>query len=141
MREFFDTSVLIASFLRSHPQHLPSITRFSASDSAHSACALHTLAEVYSSLTSLPLRPPMSPEQALLFVQEVSNHLTPVALSDHEYLATIQTAAIHPLASGKIYDALLLACAAKSEAQVIYTWNLKHFHSIAPYLADRIQNP
>jgi predicted nucleic acid-binding protein len=81
MREFFDTSVLVASFVRSHPHHLPSIIRFSASDSAH------------------------------------------------------------PLASGKICDALLLACAVKSEAQVIYTWNLKHFQSIAPHLADRIQDP
>lgn len=83
----------------------------------------------------------MSAEQALLFVEEVRKHLTPVALNDHEYLTTIQTVATRGLTGGKIYDALLLACAIKSEAQIIYTWNLKHFHSIAPQFAERIQNP
>lgn len=141
MREFFDTSVLVASFLRSHPHHLPSINRFAASESAQSACALHSLAEVYSSLTALPLRPRIPPEQALLFVQQTSDRITPFALSQEEYLATIQIAADIGLTSGKIYDALLLACAAKSQAQVIYTWNLKHFRAIAPHLAERIQNP
>jgi predicted nucleic acid-binding protein len=40
-----------------------------------------------------------------------------------------------------IFDALLLACARKSHAERIYTWNEKHFRMVAPDLADRITNP
>jgi len=42
---------------------------------------------------------------------------------------------------GMIYDALLLACARKVQAERIYTWNVKHFQTVAPDLADRIMTP
>ncbi len=40
-----------------------------------------------------------------------------------------------------IYDALILACARKARAEVIYTWNVKHFRLVAPDLSDRIVEP
>jgi predicted nucleic acid-binding protein len=141
VREFFDTSVLVAAFERSHPHHLQSIKRFAESSLENSGCALHTFAELYSSLTALPLRPRISPDQAVLFIQEVRDRLSPVALNPEEYFSTIRDIAGRGLTSGKIYDGLLLACAEKSAAEVIYTWNLGHFRSIAPHLADRIHNP
>ena len=77
----------------------------------------------------------------LLFVQEVRDRLTIVTLTEEEYFTTIeQTADLH-FTSGRIYDALLLRCAAKVKAQAIYTWNLKHFCAINPALADRIRTP
>ncbi len=42
---------------------------------------------------------------------------------------------------GRIYDALLLRCAAKIKADVIHTWNTRHFLDIDPKLEDRIQTP
>jgi predicted nucleic acid-binding protein len=141
LREFFDTSVLVAAFLRTHPHHEPSIQRFAAAERQSSACAIHTLAELYSALTALPVKPSIPPEQGLLFIQEVRKRLTPVSLDPEEYFATIEQAADRGLTSGRIYDALLLACAAKSKAKTIYTWNLKHFQSIAPHLAHIIQTP
>ena len=42
---------------------------------------------------------------------------------------------------GRIYDSLLLACAAKCKAQAVYTGNLKHYQSLAPDLAPRMQTP
>jgi predicted nucleic acid-binding protein len=89
----------------------------------------------------MPLKPQIPPDHALLLVQEILVRLSPISLDKEEYLATIQKTAGRGITGGKIYDALLLACAAKSQAQVIYTWNLKHFPSIAPDLADRIQAP
>lgn len=141
MREFFDTSVLVAAFLRAHIHHEPSIKRLAAAAKENSACAMHTFAEVYAALTALPVRPILPPEQVFLFVEELQVRLTPVSLDPNEYVQTIQRSANQGLVGGRIYDALLLACAAKSQAQVIYTWNLKHFHSIAPHFAPIIQNP
>jgi predicted nucleic acid-binding protein len=77
----------------------------------------------------------------LLFVEEVRDRLTLVSLSAKEYFATIHNAAARGFAGGRIYDALLLACAAKYKAQAVYTWNLKHYQSLAPGFVSRIQSP
>ena len=141
MKEFFDTSVLVAAFRREHVHHVPSLKRFAAAEKRHSACGLHSLAEVFSVMTTLPVKPMIPPEQALLFVEEVPNRLTLVSLSAEEYFAVIQNAASRGFTGGRVYDSLLLACAAKSKAQTVYTWNLKHYQSLAPDLAPRIQTP
>jgi predicted nucleic acid-binding protein len=141
MREFFDTSVLVAAFRAGHVHHVPSLKRFAAAEKKHSACGLHSLAEVYSVMTALPVKPMIPPEQAMLFVEEVRNRLTLISLSQEEYFASIQDAASRGFTGGRIYDSLLLACAAKCKAQAVYTWNLKHYQSLAPDLASRIQTP
>ncbi len=141
MKEFFDTSVLVAAFRGGHVHHLPSLKRFAAAEKRHSACGIHSLAEVYAVMTVLPVKPMIPPEQALLFVEEVRERLTLVSLSAEEYFVAIQNAASRGFAGGRIYDSLLLACAAKCQAQVVYTWNLKHYQSLAPSLAPRIQTP
>ena len=141
MREFFDTSVLIAAFWRGHANHEASIQQFAAAEKKHSSCAVHTLAEVYATMTALPVKPLIPPEQVLLFVEEVRKRLSLVSLEPEEYYETIRRAADRGLTSGRIYDALLMSCAARSKAEIIYTWNLKHFHSIAPELAPYIRTP
>jgi predicted nucleic acid-binding protein len=77
----------------------------------------------------------------VLFVQGVRNRLTVVTLTEEGYYTTIEEAAALHFISGRIYDALLLRCAAKVKAETIYTWNLKHFRAISPVLASRIQTP
>jgi predicted nucleic acid-binding protein len=141
MKEFFDTSVLIGAFWRGHPHHAASLKLFSAANKRKSACAMHTLAEVYATMTALPVKDVIPPDQALLFVQEVRDRLTVVTLTEEEYYTTIEQAAALYFISGRIYDALLLRCAAKVRAETIYTWNLKHFRAISPTLASRIQTP
>jgi predicted nucleic acid-binding protein len=141
MKEFFDTSVLIASFWRGHPDHPASLKLLAAANKKKSACALHTLAEVYAGMTALPVKQPVSPDQALLFVQEVRQRCTIVTLDEDEYYDTIARASERGFSSGRIYDALLLRCAAKVKAEAIFTWNLKHFQSIDSTLADRVRTP
>ena len=141
MKEFFDTSVLIASFWRGHAQHEASLKLFAAANKKKSACALHTLAEVYATMTALPVKQFIPTDQALLFVQEVRDRCTIITLDEDEYYGTIAQTAEAGLSSGRVYDALLLRCAAKVKAERIYTWNLKHFRTINPHLADRIHTP
>lgn len=62
-----------------------------------SACAAHTLAEVYATMTALPVKDVIPPDQALLFVQETRDRCTVVTLTEAEYYSTIeQTAARGP---------------------------------------------
>jgi len=67
--------------------------------------------------------------------------MTVVSLTVGEYADTIRDAAQAQHSGGKIYDALLLACARKCNADRIYTWNIKHFRTIAPDLAGKIITP
>ncbi len=141
MKEFLDTSVLVAAFWGGHPDHKASVRLLAVASRKRSAGGLHSLAEVYAVMTALPVKPMIPPEQVMLFVEEVRNRLTLVSLDEREYFAAIQEAAGRGFASGWVYDALLLRCAAKAKAQTIYTWNLKHFRVLAPELADRIRTP
>ena len=141
MRELLDTSVLVAAFWGGHPQHQASLDLVSAADKKKSACAAHTLAELYATMTALPVKDVIPPDQALLFVQEARDRLAIVTLTGDEYYATIAHAAALGLTSGRVYDALLLRCAIKVKAEVIYTWNLKHFRMINPEVAGRIRTP
>jgi predicted nucleic acid-binding protein len=141
MKEFLDTSVLVSAFLREHPHHEASLKLFSAANKLKSACAGHTLAEIYATMTAIPVKEPIQPEQALLFIEDVRDRLTIVTLTEHDYFSTIKAAAALGLSSGRIYDALLLRCAAKITAETIYTWNLKHFRQISPAAAARMRTP
>ncbi len=141
MKAFLDTSVLIAAFWGDHTDHDPSLRVFAKANRQNAACGVHSLAEVYATMTALPVRPPLAPEQVLLFVQQIPERLTTITLDEGEYLETIRLVAERRLGGGRVYDALLLACARKSQAEVIYTWNVKHFRQIALDLAGRIRTP
>jgi predicted nucleic acid-binding protein len=138
---FFDTSILVAAFWREHPKHTESIEVFRHAKPQQAFCGVHSLAEFYSTMTALPVRNPIDPQQTLLFIEEIRRRCTLVSLTEAEYAATIEAAASKGFTSGKIYDALLLQCAHKIKAEVIYTWNLKHFRAIDPSQADRIHPP
>lgn len=141
MKSFFDTSVLVAALWHDHPQHMPSLKLFSKARPSSSFCGTHSLAELYATLTALPVKYPIQPDQALLLIEQVLSHLTPVPLSTEHYLQTLTKAASAKLTSGRIYDALLLEAAVQSKADRIYTLNLKHFRAIAPALSSRILAP
>ena len=77
------------------------------------ACAAHSLAEVYAVMTALPVRPTIPLDQALLFLEQIHETVTIVALRENEYLKNIRAASEPGIAGGRIYDALLLAAARK----------------------------
>ena len=141
MKCFLDTSVLVAACWTGHTGHEPSLELVAAATRESWACGIHTLAEMYATLTALPVRPAVSPEQAVQLVQEAERRLTTIALSPVEYLNVIRHAGGAGARSGMVYDALLLQCARKFDARRIYTWNQKHFQRLAPDLANRIRTP
>jgi predicted nucleic acid-binding protein len=100
MKEFFDTSVLVASFWRGHRDHEASLRRVAAANKKKSACALYTLAEVYASMTALPVKDVIPPDQALLFVQEVRDRFSVITINESEYYETIQRVGNAGLSAG-----------------------------------------
>ena len=77
----------------------------------------------------------------MLIVEHTLSFTSVVALTGEETLSTLRSLAQRNLGGGLVYDALLLACARKIDASVIYTHNIKHFRQIAPDLEDRIRIP
>lgn len=141
MRAFFDTSVLIPAFLEDHEHHERSFRLFAEADKRRDCCAAHSLAEVYSALTRMPGRHRLSGEQALLFLENIRECLTPIALTGIGYYAAIKEAAEAGIVGGTIYDALIARCAIKAKAEALYTWNTGHFALLGPAIVKRLRTP
>ncbi|HET9744050.1 MAG TPA: PIN domain-containing protein [Terriglobales bacterium] len=141
MKTLFDTSVLLPVFLEDHEHHEASLKVFLKATRNEAGCAAHSLAELYATATRLPGKHRLSGDQVLLFLENVVERLTPIALTALEYVQAIQASATEGIVGGTIYDALLAHCALKAGATVIYTWNVRHFQQLGPEIARRLRVP
>lgn len=141
MTAFFDTSVLIPVFLEDHEHHQRSWSAFVDTDKRSNYCAAHSLAEVYATMTRLPGRHRLSGEQVLLFLDNIREHLTLIALTSEEYQSAIREAVAAGVVGGTIYDALIARCALKAKADTVYTWNRRHFEQFGSKIAERLRTP
>ncbi|MBV9999577.1 MAG: PIN domain-containing protein [Verrucomicrobia bacterium] len=141
MKVFFDTSVLVGAFYGDHPRHAACLRLLEDASKKTHFCAAHSVAELYAVMTRLPVRPRITPAQGLLFVENVRDYFSIVALGATEYLEVITGATRSGLGGGKIYDLLVLRCALKRGADRIYTLNLQEFTRLAsPELKKRLGN-
>jgi predicted nucleic acid-binding protein len=141
MKGFFDTSVLVPLFYRDHVHHGPSQELFIQFDQSTGCCGAHSLAEVYATLTRMPGKRRISGEQAMLFIGNIRERLSLVALSGEEYADALETAAAAGIVGGGIYDAMLARCALKSKARAIYTWNTRHYALCDREVVGRLRTP
>jgi predicted nucleic acid-binding protein len=135
MRVFLDTNVLVAAVVQQHESHARAFKVLERIQDGkdYGFISGHSLAEMYAVLTRFP--PPFrhSSEQAYLSIEEnVVKYFEITSLSGADYASLIRDAALAGIQGGTIYDAVLLKCAANSEADKLYTLNLKHFQNIAP---------
>jgi len=141
VKSFFDTSVLVAAALATHQQHHRSVAAFAGADRETGCCAVHTLAELYATLTRIPGKQRIVSDQALLFLDEVEERLELVYLNTREYRRAINQAARHGVLGGTIYDALLGQCALKAGATKILTWDVGDFQRLGPEVAAKVRTP
>jgi predicted nucleic acid-binding protein len=138
---FFDTSALYPVFIDDHAHHEASLAAYLRADQSQGACAAHSLAEVYATLTRMPGTNRLSADQVLLALDDIRGRLSVIALDPDEYRAAIGDAAAEDILGGTVYDVLIARCALKSKASVIYTWNLKHFRRVGSEGARRARTP
>jgi predicted nucleic acid-binding protein len=121
---------------------IPSVSPDSSSSTKTTGCcAAHSLVEVYSTLTRMPGRHRISVDQAMLFLGNLRDRLSVVALSGDEYVDALQKAAALGVVGGGIYDAILAHCAIKARAEAIYSWNTRHYALCGPEVTRRLQTP
>ena len=138
---FLDTSVLFAVAQVSHEHHVACRALWGRCSRRNTAISAHTLAELYSGLTSMPPTFRLRPQDAVTTIETFLQRALPIELTVGEYMETFRRAAPLGLSGGIIYDALHLACARKCRARQIYTLNLRHFRTVAPDLETRIMMP
>ena len=141
MKSFFDTSVLVATFLENHEHHERSFALFEDAHRRNACCGAHSLAEIYATLTRLPGKFRLGTDQVLLFIELIEERLEIVSLDTREYAAAIKAAAAVGIVGGTIYDALLGQCALKARATKIYTWNAAHFMMLGTQISEKVQTP
>jgi predicted nucleic acid-binding protein len=141
MKGFFDTSVLVPLFYRDHVHHLPSQELFIQFTPSTGCCGAHSLVEVYATLTRMPGKRRITGEQAMLFIGNIRDRLSIIALNGNEYADTLQASAARGILGGAIYDAMLAQCALKSKAPTIYTWNIRHYGLCGQEIVARLRTP
>jgi predicted nucleic acid-binding protein len=144
MRVLFDTSVLVAALLGSHPSHPQAISwlKRAKSGEIEFLVSTHTLAELYSVLSSLPVKPRIDPATAWRLINEnVEAAAQPVSLTPEDYLQTIRRVAALGISGGVIYDAIIARAAEKSDADKLLTLNGSHFERVWPEGRSRISAP
>ena len=144
MKVFFDTNVIVAASERTHPHYSrasPALERLTiGKDEGY--ISVHSIAETYAVLTRLPVQPRIHPAEALRIITEnLLPHFETVPIGKKDYVEAIKLVGNGGWAGGKIYDALLVGCASRCEADRIYTFNLSDFRLLAPNLEDKICAP
>lgn len=141
---FLDTSVVVAALIEGHPQHarcLPFLAKArSGRDPVH--VASHSLAEAYSVLTTLPLRPRLSPAAAWRLLSEgVERHARLVVLSASDVEDVVRRCSELELPGGIVYDALIARAAVKARADRLVTLNARDFLRAWPEGAGIVTEP
>jgi hypothetical protein len=104
--------------------------------------AAHSLAELYATLSATPAPKMRRVDAVLEAVEHAARVLTPITLTEDDYLWVLRRVAATGSRSGKIHDALVLKCGERAGVDLVYTWNTTHFASIAwPEMAGRIESP
>ncbi len=143
MKVLFDTSILVAAFEVSHPRHgvcLPWLQRVQKKE-IDGYLSTHTLAELYSVLTRLPVRPSISPAIAQRLIDQNLHLFEAIPLTADDYQQAIVCMVRLNLTGGGIFDALIAQAALKAEVDILLTLNPNHFNRLGQDLAQRVQVP
>ena len=135
MKTLFDTSIIVAALVESHPMHqrvFPWIKQSRANE-FELIVASHTIAELYAVLSTLPIKPRISPIIAWKLINEnIEAAGKIVSLTPAEYISVIKQLSRLGMAGGITYDALIARVAKKTKVERLLTLNTNHFKRVWP---------
>ena len=144
MKAYFDTNVLVSALQPNHVHHARSFAALAEVRNGFIAGYLsgHGLAELYSVLTRAPFGFPVTALEIAEVIREtVVPFLNIVDVTAKGHLAAIGVCAGAGWKGGRIHDAVHIQAALQAECDVIYTYDVAHFQSLAPEWGNRIQSP
>jgi predicted nucleic acid-binding protein len=144
MKAYFDTNVLVAALKAEHTHHARSLSvvvRVCRGELAGCTSA-HALTEIYSVLTRTPFVVPVYPDEALAMIeQSILLTFEIVDVSRQSYLAALRVCGNAGWKSGRVHDAVHIQAAMQAGCDVIYTFDVAHFQSLAAGWGGQIQSP
>lgn len=134
MRIAFDTSVLVAGVINSHPEFARASLWMDAADQGEieAIWATHAYAEAWSVLTRLPLPTRLEPSVVNEVLQSWVLTAAPVDILRSDYENAARRCAAAGLRSGAIFDALHLMVAERMQVDAVLTLNLRDFLRLSP---------
>ena len=144
MKIFFDTSVLVAAFVNAHPKNANCLAWLQKvkKKEIEGIISVHSLIEIYSILTKLPLSPRINPALALNLIKEnILEDFELVTYGKKDYINLLDELSHGNIAGGASYDGLILSAAKKVTADKILTLNINDFIRVCPQLVRIISEP
>ena len=127
--------MLVAAFVESHPAHkraFPWLKQARAKQ-FDMIVAAHTIAELFAVLSTLPIKPRISPLIARKLIREnIETVAKIISLTPREYITVIQQTSELGLAGGITYDALIAKVAQKANVERLLPLNADHFTRVWP---------
>lgn len=130
MKIIFDSSVLIAAFVESHPDHESALSFLLKAKNKEFEffVSAHTILEVYSVLTSAPFQPKISTVIAKKLIENnIKAFARIIYLSDTDYFHIVDKMCDSGFKGGIVYDAIVVECALNADVDEILTLNPKDF--------------
>ena len=133
MKTLFDTSLIVSGIVESHPLHVKCLPWLQRAKTGEVECIVvsHSLAETYAVLTTLPVKPRISP---VLAQKLIDNNLQAVAsivpLTIADYRNTIRRMAEMGLSGGTVYDALIATVGRRLSVDKLLTLNADDFRRV-----------
>ncbi|MGG6270037.1 type II toxin-antitoxin system VapC family toxin [Leptolyngbya sp. AN03gr2] len=143
MNVLYDASVLIAALLIEHENHNLALSRLEMARQGvvKGYVSTHSLAELYSVMTRLPLPLRVLPDEAEAAIVDLLDYLEPVPLFADEYQQAIRRMVTLKLVGGGIFDAVIAQAALKAEVEQLLTFNPKDFTRLGDEIASIVQVP
>jgi len=126
MKIYFNACVIVASLVTSHPQNSLCWPWFNSVVRKKNEGYIgdFALAEIYATLSSMPVRPAPSPADVRQIVRDsVQPYFQVVDLETGDYDAALDLAANALLRSVSVYDALAVAVARRNRIKHVVTLN------------------
>jgi predicted nucleic acid-binding protein len=144
MKFFCDTSVLVAACVRNHPyfNRARPVLEAAKNGAGQFFISSHSVAELYSVLTNLPLQPRIVPSEAKTIIDtNILPYFKCINVTAKMYEEAVMSCVQQGASGGVVYDGLLLCCARAAKADRIYTFNVRDFQRLMPELATIISAP
>ncbi len=137
LRVGVDSSVMVAAVCAWHEHHAASLSELESrlARGQHLLVPAHSLAETYAVLTRLPPPHRLAGVDAWRLVQHnFINAASVIGLAPDEYPSVIEALAREAITGGQTYDALIAQACVVARADLILTFNRRHFERVAPHL-------
>jgi len=144
MKALFDTSLIVSGIVESHPMHAKCLPWLQRAKAGEVECIVvsHSLAETYAVLTTLPVKPRISPlvAQRLIDINlQAIARIVPLTITD--YWNTIQRMTEMGLSGATVYDALIATVAQRLSVDKLLTLNADDFRRVWPEGKQLITTP